>query len=459
MSEENTHKNLDDFFKSRLSKQDENASWNNPSDHVFQDAMLVVNAKKKRRFGWWWFVLIGLLAISSAYLYWSQREIHQLAEQVGELNEQLIEQELNSKSEIPNSKWNETIASIEKSNSISKATRAGTSNKYSEIPIHVNSPKENDIVMEMIPETDESYESAPATEVLPEAPEPPEIPNEEVITIKDTVSKPPKTPASIDVTPINPPSAFYVFGGFNWTTLSMTAANPLPNNLTNYDNWYRGYQYGLGYEKQIKRSPVKFQSQFSYTLARNSSTFTDHPQYEQANEVNNNGDIEYQTIYGFESPIGGYSQSIAFAPEGAMNQGDAMTSTMNVNQAFRIYGMQAGLGYEHYLNRQWQLQAFGAIGINYISELSQDFDYKLEGNNKLLDEFNGSLSELTGLNKVYPSWHINTEIQRSLGPIKVGLSTGYQRSLASIRTVDSKTQVKTQMSNFNSSIKLSWNLN
>ncbi|MFY0644241.1 MAG: hypothetical protein JXR19_07225 [Bacteroidia bacterium] len=471
MSEENKNSNLDQFFRSRLSKED-NSSWNNPSDEVFDKAMAVVNAKKKRRFAWWWFALIGLLALSSAYLFWSQQEINLLTEQVGELNELLESKELINNSEIQNTNdGNEVTAengesiaveevknvSNRNSNAIAKETPTRTK-AYREIPIIENTPEENDIVLEMIPESDEAYESPPAPEVLPEGTEPPEIPNEKVITIKDTIATLPYTYPSLDVIPLKPHSAWFAFGGMNWTSLSMSAANPLPNNLTRYDNWYNGHQYGFGYKRQIKSSSFKIHTQLSYTLARNNSLFRNEPMYDAGNEVNTNGDIVYRAVHVFESPIGGYSQDIVFDPDG-MNQGDLMKSSMEVSNEFKIWGLHLGASYNLYQKGLWHIAANSALGINYISEMQQDFNFNLIGPERVLDRFSGSVSELASLNQVYPSASIGADVSRDIGPISLGVSTGYQRSLSSIRSVDPVSKVKTQMSTLQTSIKISWNLN
>ena len=56
----------------------------------------------------------------------------------------------------------------------------------------------------------------------------------------------------------------YFFLGGNASSLSMTANNPLPTNLTRYDNWYAGYQLGAGLTHRLKSTKWSVDMRIQY---------------------------------------------------------------------------------------------------------------------------------------------------------------------------------------------------
>jgi hypothetical protein len=462
MNDDNQHNNLDHFLRSRLLKGDGDVSWNVPSNDVFHRAMVSIQKEKKQRAGWiWWLVLFSLLALGLFYVLWSQNQIKSLSGKVDQLHQKLQSQTGHtntSEKEVPiysNSQNTKPINNIELSQKISKNARP----KYlwrsraltSENPRVESKDKELELNHARL---------VPDNLLLQKKFEMEKTDSNQIVALKDNKEEPSSMDTSKFHSTSQESSAFlhkwYTFSGLNWTSLSMSAVNPLPNNLTQYDNWYRGYQYGIGYEKTIGSGKLKFEGQFSYTLARNRNTFINETVYDNTKEIDVNGTTVYQDYNHLESPIGAYSQFVQFEPGGSINLGDPMTTTVNANNEFKIWSLGLGGSYQVYKSSTLRLNTVASLGINYISEMSHHYQFKLEKDTKVLNQLSGSVVELSTLNKLYPSVKLGTELGKDFGPLSMGLLTTYSRSLASIRDVDPLTKVKTQISTIEASVILGW---
>ena len=452
---------LDEFFRNRLGSV-EKESWNTPSNLVFENAMAQLD--KNRRRGFFWLFRGLLILIIVGFAVWSFTTIGSLenklasvkvtetpskAMQIEEkkkpaeqtiLADQIIVDQVEDKPVLKYSSpsFKNTLPDLaELRNPISHQSM-----EYGFKSEQVHKPNaQTDFISEEIEVEPEIFEEV---ESSTEAQRPDTLPSE---TKSEDIAAEGEQ---------NRSRQLYVFGGLNWSSLNMTAAEPLPDNLKEYDNWYLGWQYGIGIQKSIK-GRWSYDLGFSFTHLENRSKFVDVSEYDEINEsVNSNGELRYNTSLGFESPFNPFSGAVSFNPDGQdLKQGDPMQVELAINNRFQVWGTSFGVSYSIIQHGRISAGIHTRVGLNYISELGQNLEFELKKDNRILDR-SSTISYANNYSKIFTSYSVGAHADYRLSQWNFGVQVQYGGSLNSIRKVDPSSLVKTNLTTISTNVRIGW---
>ncbi len=477
MSSEETNNNLDDFFRSRLSEQGDEA-WNLPSDRVFEAAMAQIDQRRKRRW-FFWLILLGLSLGIAGFVYWSLDTIQGLEHEVSQLKQAQIEIPEDALSIGGDSPVQESASSaMDEQGAITSSTSKPITKDIvsnldieTKLPVYSQTPSSTYIL------TTEADRSTTSLQEITNDIEPAEnghfansIEDDPPLKTKlvDAIPSPAlsakpvkandKVVGGSDSSSSKSQSRLYLIAGSNWSSLSMTANDPLPENLKEYDNWYLGYQYGLGLSRV--KGHVTYFAELSLSQTVNRSVFKDQAVYSKQNEfMNSNGDPIYATDLDFDSPVLPFSQEVSFEASGKnLNEGDTMDSKMSIENTFHLISLDVGLQYSIWSKGKSRISALASAGLNVISELEQDVHLDLYRSESLIGQERSDLNTTSLYNRWVPSVQLGLSYQYQFKDFELSFRTTYGSSLRSIREVDPNTQVKTQMQLIRTNLALAYRL-
>jgi hypothetical protein len=481
MEDENRDNNLDKFFQSRLNEGEGASNWNSPPDSVLEGAIAELdkrdNERKRRRL--FWILWLGSLVALTSVLSWYMLKVSTLEEELADMRNSkeqtvdLIEQDNEKLSK--NESESESVYEENSSNEIKSLGKENTEeNRKLESNIRVvretssynktsnEAVVENEKVEELISliKDDKYEEEVTEKDIITESitivdPEPEEV-VPEIKDVEDTTGENENNP---DPRPkMNKRFVLALYAGLNGSSFSMSAAQPLPDNLTRYDNRYLGYQFGLRLDRKLKNERFFLRVGAEHMMVKNSSQFDIEETYDEDMETTNNSGVNiYSAEYGFDSPMGRFSEPVEFEIDGKnLNDGDKLNSSMKMNSKFRIWNLYVGGGYNLFTGEKITVNINSGLQMNYISEMRQEMDYRLSKNQLMLSDENYLLTDLPTMNHSFLSWKLGAGLNYRKGRMIFGIDGVYQRSLQSIREVEKVSKVKTQMSQFQSNISVGW---
>ena len=474
--EDNNNSELEAFFKNRLNTNETAGDgWDNPPDSVLDNAFQILDEKKKKRFGFLWFwTILGVVSVALlSTTIWNMNRLNQIDDKLTSL----IENDKANKSIITSSASDSTVQKETSKTSITTTDLPTVPVQKETTPIQNKKPRGGKRTNVVLPEDNANLKATKEVE---------QSQSIERITIYETNIPEPNVNSRLNTMELSDPTVqdsikpilpfvvaqivesqneeeeedmdlnqVYFFLGGNASSLSMTANNPLPTNLTRYDNWYAGYQLGAGLTHRLKSTKWSVDMRIQYQLYRNSSIFEDEAQYSKANEsVSSSGESIYTAPIGLESPIRKFEGALSFDlqnqtfPNGSLlNNSTAITNTFHTTAAY------VGLGYGLYSNTKWELQGRFGVSANYAIEMKQEMAFEMKRNTSVLATETFEEVSTKQMTKLYGSGLVGLKLSRSIHKnMTLGLSTAYTRSLQSIRQVEGPEQVKTQVSMIQSSV-------
>ncbi|MFT5724213.1 MAG: hypothetical protein ACI9JN_001331, partial [Bacteroidia bacterium] len=434
---EETNKNseLEAFFQKRLNSDvTDGEGWDTPPANVIDNAFNALDEKKRKKFGFWWLWVTGgvSLIIIISVLMWNTNRISTLD---GKLSAFIESQENKQNSNLkPNEKSDNDIQGGHHKfsspfNIYQPHTRRQTKQQTrqqtplpqfggSDIALLSKSDSMIDPITEIKNAVKNNLETAKVETLV-------KVDKEEVkkgadqldstsIVLtsdgeeKDTVSK------TTDTDPMNKNSVYVLFGA-NTSSLSMSAVNPLPDNLTRYDNWYPGYQVGVGMSRNLKSSALSIDFNLVYQAFRNNSVFKNESVYTKSNEgINSAGQPMYNATVGLESPIGHYADRLAINLNNqSFTEGDKLKNTTNISNKFHVVAAQMGLNYRLYQRSNWELKARIGVGVNYVLEMKQSMDFEMKYQSTVLTTSTFEEVSKTHMSNAFGSASVGFKLNRN----------------------------------------------
>ncbi len=522
MSEEK-HKDseLDKFFQSRLNRPDKDGQgWDSPPNYVFDNALKEMDAldKSKRKTLLLWIISGSFVIIMASFVFWNNGRMKSLDDKMNSLLQnqsqveeqslaQTKEQSISGKNEASNTPSatpateHSKSALVEPESSLDYATPPDRSIDFSsailnatktlvtntttnEVGDHNGNPakKSFDDATPPDPSMDIPGTILTATNTITpntttnvneknnEIPTKLKYDDEEEPVVKVVVVDPVKVTDQENsnttdsfLKPRPSSTTVYLLAGRNASSLSMSSNQVLPDHLTKYDSWYYGYQLGFGMEQSIS-DKWTLNYAFRYQKVVNQSTFSSQTTYDEtdANNLgqNDQGEEVYINHLDFESPIGGYSESLQFELMNASpSQGDDLENIANITNTFRIIQFGLGTDYSIYSKKKLRLFAGFGIGVNYVAEMQQNMALELYHNQQMLSSEGFKTSSKNQLSPYFASGYLGLGLSYSLKPKWVlGVRGNYETAFQSLRKVVGQAQVKTHLSTFRTSVSLGWRL-
>jgi hypothetical protein len=465
MNEEtNKRSELEAFFQKHLNADStDNMGWDNPPPRVLDGAFKTLDeVRRKKRFMIWMWVFggIGILAITSI-LVWNNNRLNNID---GKLSRLIENQENRQSVKAQRSEQRDFNESYGNNLSVEPSSihQAPLTNNYSPIPSTIPVILENDVIASksdsssqnrkhqmnraqdvnapIANTTDTNRTNQTATDkVLPDS----------LAIVKGDILVSDDPPSKVILTDRIYKNAWYIKMGVNSSSLTMSALVPLGDNLTKYDNWYPGYQVGVGLTRNIKPKAFSLNFDLNYQVIRNKSIFKNESAYSKSNEsIDNSGQPIYNATFGLESPIGAYTNELSINLNNlSFNDGDRLNNSTNITNKFHITSAKIGIGYALFSNHNLKLKAHFALGVNYVLEMKQNMNYKMSNQNTILTSSKFNQVSTKQMNNMFGSTSFGFSLEHKFKDNRFGgISTGYTRSLQSIRKVDDVMEVKTHLS-------------
>ena len=476
MNEENNNNSeLEAFFKNRLNANvTPGEGWDNPPEDVLSNAFDIMDEKKKKRFGFFWVWVITGVAISAfiAGLMWNANKLNEMDGKISALIQQ---------NELKESQPNHNVVEVGDAEKIQVQAESDQSTLETDIETRRHSSGHDAKTYEVAQqptkhkvEADENLIKAKddgSTKSLFSAID--KVENsiadtdkqatELVETSLPTIKVDEKSDSTSPTLPFESTSSksFYALIGGNTSTLSMSALVPLPDNLKQYDNWYSGYQMGIGFTQNLKPKKLSVDMKLKYLMFRNNSEFTNSSAYAKSNETTNtSGETVYNTSVDVESPFGGFNNNIAVGLENFnISSGELLGNTTNISNTFHMTAAEVGLVYDLYGSKKLTLSAYAAAGVNYVVEMKEELNYQLSYQDRVMTTERFKQASKENLSTVFGSATLGLKLNKDVtSKLYWGINTGYTRSLQSVRRVEGAMRVKTHVSLIQASLNFGYRL-
>jgi hypothetical protein len=459
--EDNKHNELDELFRSRiLDEGQEEASWNLPSDEVFDKAMATVNSDSgnKRKFIFFWISGISLAVLLLGLTFWNIRTMDSIDEKMDQIielqkinsdQERLMEDNGRMTNEGGLSTSNNGLLKEEKSelieNSIPRKTdiNKGTSPKAGSKAI-------KNSVFDWPPE----FLDSNAEDVLPisiiEHNKAGSLPQGSASLLFDLRSKsivnwPQDESISTGGIPLGPISKhkekpirsnqYGIYYGPNWSTYKMTSSNAMAANLKKYDQWYGGLDLGIFGSSRLK-SRWQFLYGLNYSELNNESQYESEHLYNKSMETTNNqGQKVYTTKVDVFSTTGLHSENMELSIGSTdIADQDILLETTNINDQLKTLKLDFGLSFSLFSNTRWSTNIHSKIGLNYLLEAQEQMTTRVYHQTEMLEEQLLNFASTAQFNPMFISSALGLTTQYKLSKHwALGLNIEGQQSLQSIQ--------------------------
>lgn len=492
---EKRYNNIDQLFRSKFNDPktiDTDGDWNLPPEGIFNNAIDEIDSKKKRKnrvFGFWFLGGFALLAIVSAIL-WNTTKINTIDSEIESLKETYTknspktlsttkntitpqepfssktETKLVKKDQVVIAKSGNAIATIPQpttsTESVFQPTRdldQSEALNRSEALIH------NNITDTPISKNIIKYSNASSSTILlnKESTQQTQFHIERLDTNSPILSissrQLPTSPQLYNS--INKENTFgkyslFSFVGINFSSMEMSSPMAMNSDLTEYDQWYTGYQTGIGLQQRLN-SKWSLIHGISYKTIRNKSLYKNNMAYEVDKEVTmQNGDRLYEASVDLNSPIGSYNRTLMIPMENVdIRNNDILSNKTHTVNDFYIINVNTKIVRTIFSTDKFTLSISAGLSANYILGMDQNMetDIYFQDKSMLLDKFTSNNKDQ--LNSTFFSAGLDFALEYNLtNQIFLGSEVGYQKSLKSIRKVNPTTQIKTNISELQSSFMI-----
>lgn len=249
----------------------------------------------------------------------------------------------------------------------------------------------------------------------------------------------------------------YAYGGINFSSMRMSNVSGT-KELTGYDSYCPGYQFGLGADFTIGKR-WKLNTEIAYSGNKNVSNYRNQMPYDKNNEqVMPDGERFYSTSVKIESPMHEMSSSAEFdLGEEVISENDMLENITDIETRFNTIGVRLGVEYNLLNAGKFSISSGVGLGVRYLSCLEESTDMKIYHDGAMMMRENGEYGSMHDVNRVLGSAYgaINFEYSLSSGFYLIQRSM-YEMGLNSIRKTTSASEVKTYMDSLRLSIGLAY---
>ncbi len=421
------HNKLDDFLRDQLNDASEDASWNVPGDHVFENAQKALPKKKKRDRRILWILPLFFLVLFAGRELMHKTQIDQLEHKISALEESIstpdtsehpddltsanasnaetIIPELNDNNtnqadhdaSLPNGRasgentyHNESSNPSESASGTQAKTVQGTESSSTtfdklnqnqtaawEISSDTNLIETKDASLQGYSREDGSDLTLRGeliewnTDYLPALPVDTFIIGRPgpVLIHGNPEPAPPESKKAPK------PWSFGVLAGVNqsWLTMTNLPENP-GKDLYEYDN----HQPGIGLYAFVQKplsGKFTLEGGIGYQLYQNRSTLEDDFLFDEDKVVMMpDGKEFYQSSIDIINPLGDYNTMLGFRVSDDMEANDIISEVTSMQQKLHVVHLDASLSYKILSIHRFSLSAGAGLGVAYLAGLNNDFE-------------------------------------------------------------------------------------
>lgn len=462
------HNKLDDFLRDQLNDASEDASWNVPGDHVFENAQNALPKKKNRRRFVWWILPLLFLAVFAGRELMHRTYIDQLENKISALEESIstpmdvepLEHASSEKTLSPetivhqqnehehsqvNPEMDYSTMNISEESAYNTVT-ADQSGSASELQVTDHSPATLD-KLNLHQTANQDFSSDPKlmepedasllgysgdepsdmtlrgeliewnTDFLPALPVDTFVTGRPgpVLTYGTPVVSPPETKKT------SLPWSFGVLAGGNqsWLTMNNIPENP-GKDLYEYDN----HQPGIGLFAFVQKPLSKkfaLEGGIGYQLYQNKSTLEDDFLFDEDKVVMMpDGKEFYQSSIDIVNPLGDYNTMLGFRVSDEMHENDVIKEVTSMKQKMHVVHLDVSLRYEILSIHRFSFSAGAGLGVGYLAGLNNDFKVSCYHDGKL----QGSQTETPGKLTHSQRWY-----SHAIGKLDIGYQVSDRTSI------------------------------
>lgn len=243
----------------------------------------------------------------------------------------------------------------------------------------------------------------------------------------------------------------FAFGGANLSTLQMTDVSPGNFELTEYDNYYMGYQAGFGADISFNKRWTLTTS-LSFNSFLNRSSYKSNELYQKAKEETRiDGGKVYRSNFKINSPLMNTSEEFLIDVENfSIEQDHALVNSTEIKERLNVLRTAVGLKYDVFRLNKLDIGISTGLSANTILNLNDNYRsiVTYDDLEMMKKEFQSGKIEM--VNRFYLSTFANIEMDFRLdSDWSVSLNGGYEKSLGSIRKFDDSNPTKTNLGNIN----------
>jgi len=222
----------------------------------------------------------------------------------------------------------------------------------------------------------------------------------------------------------------------NNSTFAMNGKFHSEQSLTKYDDFYTGSGIQLGLSLPLGNK-LKWINAFSFNKIHNQSEANLDASYSKANEkADSEGMTMYETSMHLESPVGSFSQSMAFTVDPALaHEGDIISDHVKINQCLDVLSLSSGLRYDLLQKNRFTWSTDLSLGLSYISELESELKSEVSMMNHSMGTSNKTMSNANQLNKFFGFVELATDFNFAVTKdYRLHFGLGYAQSISSLRS-------------------------
>lgn len=249
---------------------------------------------------------------------------------------------------------------------------------------------------------------------------------------------------------------FYAFAGTNLSTLQMSNVAPADFELTEYDNFYFGYQLGFGAEYRPGKS-FSITGSVSFNSFLNKSAYTSKELYDKANEeIETDGSISYKASFDISTPLSETSKDfIIDVDDYSVQQDHILVNSTEIRERINVLKTTLGLSYKFASIDRVSIALNGGLSANSVFRLNNHYKSTVLYENKKMMEAEFKSDERAMLKNFFLSSHVSVE-----GDYKINtqwsaiFNAGYERSIGSIRKQGASDPTQTMLGSISLNVGL-----
>jgi len=465
---------IEQLFKNSQKENDmDSIDWLTPPDFILDNAVKTVNDKKKRRRGYI-FLFVGIIAFTviGSLLTRLNNKLITLKEHVNQIDKSIDESEITypqtdviervakegnvfenntEESIIADPSPRETLRGSllnteEPPNNVSFVTIESERNslEIGQITQPANKLNANS-TMPMLEKLNQLHNTELIRQLKKlEVFSPKELINDRAIKINISLFE--------DSKPLRKThkNTIYVFGGANMSTLKMTNVSTNNPDLTEYDNYYLGYQLGIGSDFNVNKK-WNLTTTISYNSFQNQSSYLSNELYQKSNEETQlDGSISYKSNFDINSPLINTNEEFLINVDNlSIEQDHIIVNSTKIKERINVLRMAIGLKYSLINLDKLDVGISAGVSASTIVNLNNKYNSVVTYEELEMMKKEYKVDELDMVNRFFLSSLASIGIDYKLNSSwSVNFNGGYEKSLSSIRKFDDLNPTKTSLVNF-----------
>lgn len=445
----NKHPDIDRFFNKMISDPDpENAVWNIPPERVFRDAIEMVEKKRseRRRILFFWSFGASSVILLIGLLIFNLLTVEHINEKVDDIiDKQNAVTSLDTGSDRLDNTQSDQSLEAEKEQT-SKPAEQKTIDRNNRGAFDSNAAGKNILPAVRSPDENQPTEGeivdpfvAENVRMITIQPLEPQFVVDQLLPYLAIDAIPDSQFFSFEEAPIESNTdqsgtEWFIQGGPNSSTLKMKNLEVPVSELTKYDQWYSGFEAGVGFQKRIT-GRFGVISSLNYSVFNNQSNFTFGHSYVKSNEtVSQSGELQYTALLHLMTPTGIHPEVMNVPLEKRdIQDKETLTSITDIKSKISYLTLSSGVSFLAHQAGSFSVAVDAGIGLNYLAGMQESMDSRIYLGSDMLQQGRYSSSSKNQARDFLVNGNLNASFRYDISKyFSAGVKFGAGTSLQSI---------------------------